>query len=74
MSFLLMVAIPLIHPVQLLNRESVRIALTLAALHELYVKMADIDNTYLMAPLSDKVWTMFGAEFGDDTINHALVV
>jgi hypothetical protein len=42
------------------SRESVRIALTLAALNDLDVKMADIENTYLTAPITEKVWTVPG--------------
>jgi hypothetical protein len=40
------------------SRESVRIALTLAALNDLNVKMADIENAYLTAPITEKVWTV----------------
>jgi hypothetical protein len=42
------------------SRESVRIALTLAALNDVDVKMADIENAYLTAPLTEKVWTVLG--------------
>jgi hypothetical protein len=42
------------------SRESVRIALTLAALNDLDVKMAHIENTYLTAPITEKVWTVLG--------------
>jgi hypothetical protein len=42
------------------SRESVRIALTLAALNDLDVKMADIENAYLTAPITEKVWTVLG--------------
>jgi hypothetical protein len=45
--------------------ESVIIALTLAALNYLDVKMADIDNAYLKAPLTEKVCPVLGPEFGD---------
>jgi hypothetical protein len=37
------------------ERESVRIELTLADFNDLDVKMADIENTYLTAPLNKKV-------------------
>jgi hypothetical protein len=37
------------------SRESVRVALTLAALNDVDVKMADIENTYLTAPITEKV-------------------
>jgi hypothetical protein len=52
----------------------VRVALTLAALNDLDVKMADIENAYLTAPLTEKVWTVLGPEFGDDAGKRALVV
>jgi hypothetical protein len=54
--------------------ESVRVALNLAALNDVYVKMADIENAYLKAPLTEKVWTVLGPEFGDDAGNLALIV
>jgi hypothetical protein len=38
------------------SRESVHIALTLAALNDLEVKTADIENAYLTAP----VWKRYG--------------
>jgi hypothetical protein len=56
------------------SRESVRIALTLAALNDLDVKMADIKNAYLTAPITEKVWTVLGPEFGDDDVKRALIV
>jgi hypothetical protein len=57
------------------SRESVRIALTLAALNDLQVKAADIQNAYLTAPLlNEKIWTVCGAEFGEDQGKHAVVV
>jgi hypothetical protein len=46
------------------SRESVRVALTLAALNDLDVKMADIENAYLTTPITEKVWTVLGPEFG----------
>jgi hypothetical protein len=56
------------------SRESVRIALTLAALNDLDVNMADIENAYLTAPLTEKVWTVLGPEFGDDDGKRAMIV
>jgi hypothetical protein len=56
------------------SRESVRIALTLAALNDLDIKMADIENAYLTAPITEKVWTVLGPEFGDDNGKRALIV
>jgi hypothetical protein len=56
------------------STESVRIALTLSALNDVDVRMADIENAYLMAPITEKVWTVFGPEFGDDAGKRALIV
>ena len=46
------------------SRESVRIALTLAALNDVEVKTSDIQNAYLTAPCSEKVHTTLGIKFG----------
>jgi len=54
--------------------ETVRIALTLAALNGLEVKTSDIQNAYLTAPCAEKIWTILGAEFGMDAGQKALVV
>jgi len=56
------------------SRESVRTALTLAALNDLEVKTADIENAYLTAPVTEKVWTILGPEFGEDAGKRAIVV
>jgi hypothetical protein len=36
--------------------------------------MAHIDDSYLTAPLTEKVWTVLGPEFGDDAGKRALIV
>ena len=46
------------------SRETVRIALTAAALNGLEVKASDIMNAYLTAPCDEKIWTILGPEFG----------
>jgi hypothetical protein len=51
-----------------------RIALTLAALNDLDVIMGDIDNAYLTAQITERVWTVLGPEFGDDAGKRALIV
>jgi hypothetical protein len=56
------------------SRKPVRITLTLAALNDLDVKMADIENAYLTAPITEKVWTVLVPEFGDDAGKGALIV
>jgi hypothetical protein len=52
----------------------VRISLNLAALNDLDVKMADIENAYLTAPITEKVWTVLVAEFGYEAGKRALIV
>jgi hypothetical protein len=52
----------------------VRVALTLAALNDLAAKMADIENAYLTAPITEKDWTVLDPEFGDDAGKRALIV
>jgi hypothetical protein len=54
--------------------ESVRIYLNLAALNYLDVKRADIENAYLTAPITEKIWTVLGPEFGDDSGKRVLIV
>ena len=56
------------------SRESVRIALTLAALNDVDVKTAEIENTYLTAPVGEKIWYRLGPEFGADTGKTAIMV
>lgn len=46
------------------SRESVRIAFTYAALNDLDILAADIQNAYLQAPCSEKFWVKCGKEFG----------
>jgi hypothetical protein len=47
-------------------RDSVRIALNVAALNDLQVFSCDIQNAYLSAPCREKVWTYAGHEFGSN--------
>jgi len=56
------------------SRETVRIALTMAALQDLEVKTSDIQNAYLTAPCAEKVWTVLGPEFGPDAGKRAIIV
>ena len=55
------------------SRETVRIALTYAALNNLKVMSADIQNAYLTAPTSQKLWTTCGREFGSDFKKRAVI-
>lgn len=46
------------------SRDSIRIILTIAALNDLDIQGADIENAYLTAPCREKVWIRGGIEFG----------
>ena len=56
------------------SRESVRIALTIAALNDLEVMASDVKNAFLTAPCDEKVWTILGPEFGEDEGKKAIIV
>ena len=56
------------------SRDSVRICLLIAALNDLEVLGADIQNAYLTAPNREKCWTWAGPEFGSDQGKPYLVV
>ncbi len=55
-------------------QETVRIALTMAALNALKVMAADIMNAYITAPNKEKIRTLLGLEFGKDKGCKAIVV
>ena len=50
------------------------IVLTMAALHDLEVKAADVLNAYVMAPNSKKIWTVLGPEFGEDDSKSVITI
>ncbi len=56
------------------SRETVRIALTLAAFNDLEVKVADILNAYISAPIKEKVWCALGPEFSSNAGKSAIIV
>ena len=56
------------------SRETVRIALMLAALNDLQVKAGDVLNAYITAPCKEKVWTVLGPEFGSEAGKGAIIV
>ena len=49
------------------SRDSVQIALAIAALNGLEVMTCDIQNTYLTADCHEKIWTRAGPEFGSES-------
>ena len=56
------------------SRDSVRIALTIAALNDLNICAGDVENAYLTAPVKEKIWCILGKEFGADAGKKALRV
>jgi hypothetical protein len=56
------------------SRESVRIAFVIAALNGLRILASDIGNAYLNARTSEKVYTITGLEFGEETGRVAVIV
>ncbi len=56
------------------TRESVRIMLLVAALNDLDILGADIQNAYLQAETKEKVWFMAGAEFVSNQGRPCIIV
>ena len=48
------------------SRESVRIALLLAGLNDMNIRLADIGNAYLTVPITEKYYIVAGDEFGPE--------
>ena len=63
----------LITNASVVSHESVRIALTLAALNGLQVKTADIENAYLQVPVTENIWCKLGSEFGSNEGKPAII-
>ena len=56
------------------SRETVQIMLTIAALNDLEVKMADVQNSFLTVPCSELIHMTLGPEFGEDQGKTAVIV
>jgi hypothetical protein len=54
--------------------ETVRIALLMAAWNGLNVKVGDVLNACITAPITEKVWTVLGPKFGTDASKSAIIV
>ena len=65
---------PTVTYASVVSRETDRLALTIAALNDLEVKVGDVLNAYTTAPITDKVWTTLGPEFGPDAGKTAIIV
>ena len=55
------------------SRNTIRIALTIAALNNLQVMSCDIQNAYLTAACHEKIWTYAGPEFGSEKGSIVLI-
>ncbi len=65
---------PTITYASVVSRETVCRALTIAALNDLEVKVGDVLNAYITAPITKKVWTSLGPEFGPNAGKTAIIV
>ena len=54
--------------------ESVRLALMLSALNDLEVECGYVENAYITAPITKKVWSILGPEFGSDAGRKFIIV
>ena len=58
----------------IVSRETVRIALMIATLNDLEVKLGNSLNAYIQAPVTEKVWTTLVPKLGKDAQKTALIV
>ncbi len=56
------------------SHETVCLALTVASLNDLDVKVGDVLNAYITALVKEKVWTILGPKFGHDSGKSAIIV
>ena len=58
----------------IVSKETVRIVLMIATLNDLEVKLDNILNAYVQAPVTEKMWTTLGPEFGKDARKNVVIV
>jgi hypothetical protein len=56
------------------SRDSVRIAFIIAALNDLEILAADVQNAYLNAETKEKVYTIAGLEFGPENVGRPVMI
>ena len=56
------------------SRDSVRIAFTIAALNDLDILAADVQNAYLNAPTRERLYTIAGMEFGANFVGRPVLI
>ncbi len=54
--------------------ETICLALFMAPINDNKIKVGDVLNTYITAPITKKVWTVIGPEFGSDAGKSAIIV
>ena len=59
---------------RVVSRETVRLALTIAALNDLEVKCGNVLHEYITAPVEEKVWITLVPELCCDSRKRALIV
>jgi len=50
-----------------MSGETIRIALLMAVLNNVDIWAADVLNTYITVPCHEKIWTILGKKFEDDS-------
>ena len=64
---------PIMTYASVVSQDTVRIALTIAALNDLQVKASDVQNAFLSTPCEEKIWNKLGPEFGVDAGKSAIL-
>ena len=58
---------------RVVSRETMSLALTFASLNDLEVKVGNVLNAYITAPVMEKVWIILGPKFGHDSGKSAVI-
>jgi hypothetical protein len=58
----------------MVSPETMRLALTIAPMNDLEVKVGYVLNVCITAPVKEKVWTVLGLEFGHEADKSAIIV
>ena len=58
----------------IVSRETLRITWMIATLNDLEVKLGNILNPYVQAPVTEKMWTTLGPEVGKDARKTIVIV
>ena len=65
---------PMITFASVVSRKTVQFALTFAGLNELEVKVSNIENAYITALCTEKIWTVLEPEFGSNAGKQVIAV